>query len=138
MPTTMPKTYREYCFEALSRRPDIYKTYFQPNGKLKPIPKFSSSRRVFNDIPREELRLLPKDGFSGWPINNIKTKIKTEVKIRITGTQLIMSGKQISMEILPLPIGQGIRAYNKAWMHNYRVRQRIKILKDKFGITYTL
>jgi hypothetical protein len=135
----MAKTYREYCLESLKTAPDVYKSYLLPDGRPKPFPSFAGFfKRKIKDIPREELKALPKDGFHGWPINNIKTKVKTEAKIKITGTQLFMSGKQISMEILPLPSGQGMRAYNKVWMHNYRVRCRIRKLKDKFGITFEL
>ena len=125
--------------EALKSSPGVYKSYFLPDGKIKPVPSFSGFfKRKIKDIPREELKALPKDGFHGWPTNNTKTKVKTQAKIRITGTQLFMGGKQISMEILPLPSGKGMREYNKVWMHNYRVRCRIKILKEKFGITFEL
>lgn len=133
----MAKTYKEYCLEALKKSPDVYKTYFLEDGMPKPFPSFAGFyKKIRKDMPREELKSLPKDGFHRWPIN--KTKVKTEAKIKITGTQLFMSGKNISMEILPLPKGQGMRAYNKVWMHNYRVVCRIKKLKEKFGITFEL
>jgi hypothetical protein len=132
------KTYQEYCLEALSRQPKIYKPYFNSNGKPKAPPIMSGflTKKTLVDIPKEELKKLPKDGFTDWPVN--KTKIKTKNKIKITGTQIVMSGKKIDMQILSIQKGCSIREYNKVWMHNYRVRCRIKKLKEKFGITFTL
>ena len=133
----MPKTYREYCLEAIKRNPRLYKPCFTHEGKPRPIPKFSIDKKNAKDIPVKELKKLPKDGFKDWPCSN-KIKIKKEVSIKITGTQVVMHGKKIDMRILPLPSKCGIRSYNKIWMHNFRVRQRIKKLKKEFGITFTL
>lgn len=133
------KTYKEYCLELLKREPILWQSYFLPNGKLKPFPSFAGFGRSRIVIQKETLKSLPKDGFKPWLIRNTKIKTKTtEASIRITGTQLFMRGKVIDMTLLPLPSMKGIRAYNKVWMHNHRVRCRIKILKEKFGITFTL
>lgn len=131
------KTYKEYCLESLRRDPTFWQSYFLPNGKLKPFPSFAGFGRSRIIIQKETLKSLPKDGFKPWLTHNTKTKT-TEVSIKITGTQLFMSGKVIDMTILPLPSMKGIRAYNKVWMHNHRVRHRIKTLKEKYGITYEL
>lgn len=133
------KTYKEYCLEALKREPKTWQHYFLQNGKLKSIPNFTGFGKNRITIQKETLKSLPKDGLMPWLTNNTKTKTKTtEISIKITGTQLLMSGKIIDMKILPLPSGQGIRAYNKVWMHNFRVRNRIRILKERFDITFEL
>jgi len=131
----MAKTYRDYCLEALQRQPKLYSGMFNCDGRLKPFPNFSRKTKTYTEIPKEVLRTLPRDGLL---LDNTKIKTKTKASIKITGTQVVMYGKKISMEIIQTPDSCNIKEYNKIWMHNYRVRKRIKKLKEEFGITYEL
>jgi hypothetical protein len=108
---------------------------FNCDGRLKPFPNFSRKTKTYTEIPKEVLRTLPRDGLL---LDNTKIKTKTKASIKITGTQVVMYGKKISMEIIQTPDSCNIKEYNKIWMHNYRVRKRIKKLKEEFGITYEL
>ena len=127
----MSKTYREYCLEALKKSPALYKDLLLPDGKLKPSPSFVGFGKGVV-LEKISLRSLPRNGLV------FKPKPKQKPSVTITGTQLVMFGKNIDMTILPLPSKSGLRAYNRVWMHNYRVRRRIKILKEKYKITIKL
>ena len=127
----MPKTYREYCLEALKKNPALYKDLLLPDGELKPFPSFVGFGKGVV-LEKISLRSLPRNGLV------FKPKPKQKPSVKITGTQLVMFGKNIDMTILPLPSKSGLRAYNRVWMHNYRVRRRIKILKEKYKITIKL
>ena len=131
----MAKTYKDYCLEALKRQPKLYRDMICDDGRIKPLPSFCKRTKNFTDIPREILKTLPLDGLV---IDNKKTKTKIKASVKITGTQIVMYGNSMSMEIIQIPNGCNIKEYNKIWMHNYRVRQRIKKLKEEFGITYEL
>lgn len=132
-----PTSYKEYCKVAYAKNPRAFGKYFDANGKPIRFVWWSKSKKktvlenleTLKDIPKTELVELPKDGFKRKP---------KQPSISITGTQLKYCGYTIDLTIWPLPVGAPRKEYNRAWMHNQRVRARIKLLKDKHGITYTL
>jgi hypothetical protein len=127
----MGKTYKQYCREARKRDPKTYGPVFKEDGSLKPSPKMTGFGRKKNlkQIPRDELSKLPKNG---W-----KPKPKKPV-IEITGTEIRIRGRKLDLTIWEMPPNPSRKEYNRVWMHNYRVRQRIKKLRKKYGITKPL
>jgi hypothetical protein len=133
----MLKTYKDYCREAVLREPRIYGPMFNLDGTRKPLPRMSSSskKNFPNDIPIEELKVLEK---RSWPNQFIlKSKPQSEQeqlynkpKLEISSTEFKLKGRKLDLTMMEMPKNPSRKEYNKVWMHNERVRQRIEKLKE--------
>lgn len=125
----MGKTYKDYCREALERNPKTYGSMFNPDGSRKPLPNMSDiykNKRAPLDVPKEILSKFKKDG-----LKFTKRSKKPELEIR--GTEIRVKGRKINLTILKMPENPTKQEYNRIWMHNCRVRQRINKLRKKYG-----
>lgn len=124
----MNKNYKDYCREALARDPKVYSSVINPDGSVKMPPRVMtfSRKKVLKEIPDNDLQKIKRDG---WKPAVIKVK-KSEIKI--TGTEIKIKKRKLNLDILELPKKTDRREYNKIWMHNSRVRQRIEKLKEKY------
>jgi hypothetical protein len=138
-----PTSYKEYCKQAYERDPKFWGKQFNADGSVKTYKWWTKSKNTnrilerfdkLDDIPKEELRKLPKD-FIPKQLNRTKTR---KPIVSITGTQLKYCGKEIDMTIWDVPSNCSRKEYKRIWMHNCRVRLRIKVLKEKHGVTYKL
>ena len=114
-----PKSYKSYCRETLIKSPEAYRptiNIVKPNKK-----------KVLQDIPQNELHKITKDG---WRPTITKTK---KSDLEIIGMEIKIKGHKLDLNILELPEGIDRKNYNRIWMHNSRIRQRIKKLKEKYG-----
>ena len=124
----MAKNYQDYCREALKRDPKTYGTCLKEDGSKKGFPKMMGfGKKMCLDMPREELKLLDKDGWK--PITrkfvtcNILRKLKEIPESHITNTIT-----KYSIIILTMPKNPTRKIYNKIWMHNNRAKKYIKQL----------
>lgn len=138
----MPKTYKDYCREAVLREPKIYGSMFNSDGTRKPLPKMSglSRKSLPNDIPTEELKALKRGSWSNQFILKPKPQpeqdqLYDEPKLEISGTEFKLKGRKPNLTMMEMPKNPSRKEYNKVWMHNERVRQRIEKLKEQYGAT---
>jgi len=124
----MAKTYKDYCREAVERDPKTYGSIFNPDGSRKPPPKMTSfyKKKVPRDIPPQELRRLKKNGWK--PCDETATP-----ELEVTGTEIKLKGRKLNLTIKKIPEGASKKEYNRIWMHNSRVRAKIKKLKEQYG-----
>lgn len=117
-----PKQYKDYCREALEKEYDLYKFFFNPDGSKKRPPVFKGKDRhsTHKEMLHTELKQLPITGPVG------------KLKVKVTGAAIKQLRKNLDMTIWDFPKDCSRKEYNRIWMHNYRVRQRLKKLnKDK-------
>ena len=128
----MVKSYKDYCREALEKFPEVYKYMFNPDGsrKASPIMKSIYKKKALHDVPEEELETMEKDGWTPEPPKPPEPK---RSDLEITGTEIKIKGRKINLTILELPKKSERKEYNRVWMNNARVRQRIKKLKEQYG-----
>lgn len=118
--------------DAVRRSPTLYGGRYNEDGTPKPLPTMTNFGRKVSfpkEIPKEELEKLPKDG---W-----KPEEK-DPKLTVKTAEIKPSRRKVDLSIWPLPDRHDKRAYNRAWMHNFRVRQRLKLLNKKYGDTAPL
>lgn len=127
----MSKTYQDYCREAVARDPKTYGSRFNKDGTKKPLPNMSSlcGKKIPKDVPKIELGKFKKNG---WKPESPK---KEKPKIEVTGTEVWIKGRKQNLTTLEIPKGVNHKEYNRIWMHNNRVRAKIKMLKEKYGVT---
>ena len=119
--------YKEQCKKAIDRDPKTYASVFNEDGSRKPLPRISPKyKKVPKQIPCYDLKRLSKDGWRP------RTK---KPELQITGTEIRVKGRKLNLAILEMPNNLSKQEYNRIWMHNSRVRQKIKMLKEKYGTT---
>lgn len=132
----MVKSYKDYCREAVARDPKMYGSVFNEDGTRKPLPKMSGLKRkkVPKDIPRIELGRITKNGWTA-PHATRKTE---KPELEVTGTEIRIRGRKQNLTTLKIPKNASHKEYNKIWMHNKRVRTKIKKLKEQYGTSVPL
>lgn len=116
------KSYKDYCREAIKKEPKIYSSSFNEDGSLIPPPNMSSFyKKIKKNSPKNELTKFKKDG---WKLEHEKPKLE------ITGTEIKTRGPKPDLTIWEMPDNPDRKEYKKVWIHNLRVRQYIKKLKD--------
>jgi len=125
----MAKNYKDYCREAVKRDPKTYSSRFNEDGSLKKMPTMSSIyKKVPKDVPRTFLKKVePK------PLPK-----KEPPELEITGTEIRLKGRKQNLALKKIPEGASKKEYKRIWMYNDRVRKKIKMLKEKYGVTTTL
>jgi hypothetical protein len=125
------KTYKEYCREALARYPEAYKGMFNPDGsKKEPSGLYTRcDYKIPNDVPKEELRKMEK-------IDSELLESKPGLEVR--GTEIKIKGRRVNLTILPMPENPSQKEYNRVWMNNYRVRERLKRITQLYGTPKSL
>ena len=112
--------------EAVQRNPELYGSRYNEDGTPKPLPRMSGFGRkkkdVPKDIPKNIINKLPNDGWKPKPVEPI-----------VTGTEVKIGGRSIDLTIWEFPENCSRKEYNRIWMHNDRVRKKIKLLKEKYG-----
>lgn len=123
------KTYKEYCREALERDPKTWSSMFNPDGSKKELPGLYErcTLRILNDIPKEELRKMEKID----PV--LLEPVPPKPEIEVTGTEIKLKGRKLNLTILPMPENPTRKEYNRIWMNNSRVRERIKKITKLYG-----
>lgn len=138
----MSKTYKDYCREAVQRDPKTYGSMFNKDGTRKSLPKVTAPRkpRYYDDIPPEELKTFKKITlYSPVKIKQEPVITANNVpELEIIGTELKLKGRKLNLATMPMPRNPTRQQYNKIWMHNERVKQRIKKLQEQYGVTTTL
>lgn len=130
----MVKNYIDYCREAVKRDPKTYGSIFNEDGTRKKEPSFTSvyKKKVLRDVPREYLKSLERDGWTPCPEEDSKAKPPDLI---ITGTEIVLKGRKQNLTLKKIPPGCSKKEYNKIWMHNDRVRKRLNMLKEQYGVT---
>jgi len=130
----MAKTYKDYCREAVQRDPKTYGSMFNEDGSRKSLPNMSNiykQKRILSDIPKEELKNLKRS-------NCIYKKKDRKPELEIRGAEIIVKGRKLNLTILKMPKNPTKKEYNRVWMHNCRVRERINKLKKQYGAAVTI
>jgi hypothetical protein len=125
----MSKSYKDYCREAIQRDPKTYKSFLNEDGSLKEPPKMTDMVRRFNDSQKSYLQRKEKDGWKE------PEPVSKNPELQITGTEIRVKGRLVNLETLSFPKNCSRKEYKRIWMHNERVKKRIKNLKEKYGIT---
>jgi hypothetical protein len=122
------KTYKEYCREAVERDPKTWGSMFNADGSKRELPSIYKRCKVkiLYDVPEEELRKMEK-------VDPILLEPKPDLEIR--GTEIKLKGRKLNLTILPMPENPTRKEYNRIWMSNCRVRERIKKITKLYGVT---
>lgn len=140
----MSKTYKDYCREAVARDPKTYGQMFNEDGSRKPTPNLAAPlKKKWNDVPPDELKKCKRIPWAK-PLKVKQTVVEDieplydEPQLEIVGTEFRLKGRKLNLTMMEMPKNPTRQQYNKVWMHNDRVRQRIKKLKETYGATTTL
>jgi len=130
----MSKNYKDYCREAVKRDPQIYGSMFNHDGSPKKIPKMSNmcKKKTPQDVPTDYLAPLQRDGWQPFSLDEPSTK---PPELEVTGTEIKLKGRIQNLIIQKLPDKKDKKEYNRIWMQNDRVRKKLKMLKEKYGVT---
>ena len=126
----MPKSYKDYCREAVARDPKTYGHCFNNDGSLKPPPNMSSFYKKKKDkfeLPKE------KDGWKERTYNGGR-KAPT---LLLVGTDMQVKDKLEDLKTIDIPKDCSRKEYKRIWMHNQRVKEKLKKLKEQHGRTST-
>jgi len=128
----MVKNYKYYCREAVKRNPKLYGSSFNEDGsrKKEPLMSMHYKRKKLKDAAAASLRGREKDGWVSIPVK--------KPELQIVGTEIKLNGRTQNLIIKKLPNKSDKRKYNRIWMHNDRVRKKLKMLKEQYGVTKPL
>jgi len=129
----MNKSYKDYCREAVEHYPRVYNGMFNKDGSRKRVPIMTSfCKKKVPNTPKKYLKNLQKDGWTSCSSEDSETKPQDLV---ITGTEIRLKGRIQNLTIKKYPPGCSKKEYKRIWMYNDRVRKKLKILKEQYGIT---